>query len=250
MTGVPAIPRHWDSVRWAWWAAVLLVLADLGGLALARFQLGWHISGTRTNAVDDTAANAIVGSWSLVTRALLFAVFFFACRSRGIPREAYGLVVSDIGPRARRFAIDAAVLVGLVVLVGIASVVVLRVAGHPEYIQCPGSATPDFVVVFVVALPPVEEAIYRGVVHGTMRTHMGPAGGVFVGGLLFGLLHWFYGIHLEWVWVYALGGMALAFLYERTGSLLFPWIAHVAVNLTASVLDRHQALFAWLRGDP
>ena len=82
----------------------------------------------------------------------------------------------------------------------------------------------------------------------TLRRRFGAGVAVVAGGLLFWLLHLFYGIPLEGSGGYAAAGMMLAWLYEKTGSLLFSWIVHVVTNLAGAFISEVPGLFEWLRG--
>src|SRR5689334_402745 len=234
----------WDEAAWPWRAAAILVFADLAGLALARFWVGWNIHGQIIHPSYDRHVAAIFGNWSIVTRTLLALVFAGYFIGRGIPARAFGLTVSGFRKRLREFWTCLAVLAPLVAGLTMLSILLLRAARRPDMITPPmefseaGDAA-KWIWLFVVALPPVEEFTYRGVVHPVLRRHLGAGWAIAVGGLLFGLLHAFYGIDLASLIAYAAGGAALAWVYERTGSLLFPWMLHVATNLVAVWFSCH-----------
>lgn len=73
-----------------------------------------------------------------------------------------------------------------------------------------------------IAAPLAEEMFFRGVVYPVFRRYFGIRWGIVVSGVFFGLLHWD-------IWrlvPLALGGMALAYFYERSQTIYVPWIAH------------------------
>ena len=85
-------------------------------------------------------------------------------------------------------------------------------------------------VVALVALVPVaEELFFRGLVYGWLRARLGPWPASLIGGLLFAVAHGDLSL-LPPLW---LAGVALCWLYERSGSLLPGMAAHAALNAAA-----------------
>src|SRR5688572_5770464 len=241
---------YWDEAVWPWQAAAILVGIDLAGLAIARYAVGWGVIG-RTGS-PSTPGMEILGSWSVVTRALLVALWIHIFISRGIPRRAFGLVLTGARRRLAEFGRSLAMVVPVAAGLAMIGVLVLRAGGHRSEIAPPVTfdTTRDMVnwiLIFVVALPPVEELIYRGAVHPILRRHMGVTGAVIAGGVFFGLVHALYGIPAASLPAYACGGAALAFVYERTGSLLYPWILHAATNLFGVWISCYPGLFEALK---
>lgn len=78
----------------------------------------------------------------------------------------------------------------------------------------------------VIIAPFAEELYFRGLLFSLLREHLGLVKGVVLSGLVFGLLHF----DLVRLFPLALGGMALALLYDRTGSLYAPIMAHGVWN--------------------
>jgi membrane protease YdiL (CAAX protease family) len=105
----------------------------------------------------------------------------------------------------------------------------------------------SWIWIFVVALPPMEELLYRGILHPSLRQTLGVGWALAVGGLVFGAVHWFYGIDVPSLTAYAFGGAVLAYVYERTGSLLFSWALHVATNLAGVWISAYPGFFEALR---
>lgn len=78
-------------------------------------------------------------------------------------------------------------------------------------------------VVFAVILAPIgEEIFYRGMIYPVCRWHLGPRWGAVVAGLVFGLAHWDFWRSIP----LAVGGMALCYLYEKSGSIFVSMTAH------------------------
>lgn len=81
-------------------------------------------------------------------------------------------------------------------------------------------------VILVVLAPFAEELFFRGFVYPVFRRSLGVWGGALCSGAFFGLAHWDAWRALP----LALGGAALAYIYERSGSLYSCWLAHAVWN--------------------
>jgi hypothetical protein len=90
---------------------------------------------------------------------------------------------------------------------------------HPEII------VPGLVVMFVV-MAPMEEILYRGVVHDALEPAIGSPGRVLVGGLLFGAMHLLLQAGVVSLLLTSIFGFLLAGGYERTENLSVPIMAH------------------------
>jgi len=89
----------------------------------------------------------------------------------------------------------------------------------------------------VVAAPIVEETLFRGILFGGLRRRMSLWPAALLSGFLFALVHFQPVVLLPFLGL----GVVLAVLYERSGSLLPPTVAHAAFNamsLTAVFLLR------------
>jgi len=89
----------------------------------------------------------------------------------------------------------------------------------------PEIIVPGLVVMFVI-MAPMEEALYRGVVHDVLEPALGSLGRVLVGGFLFGAIHLFLSGGLASLLLTSIFGVLLAAGYERTNNLVVPIIAH------------------------
>ncbi len=81
--------------------------------------------------------------------------------------------------------------------------------------------------VAVVLAPLFEELFFRGLLYPALRRRVGSAVAVLLNGVIFGALHFQPLFMLSLMLV----GAVLAYLYERTGSLVAPMIAHALYNL-------------------
>jgi hypothetical protein len=78
----------------------------------------------------------------------------------------------------------------------------------------------------ILAAPVFEETLFRGILYGALRRRMRPAAAIAVSGAVFGLAH----LDLVGAVPLAALGMVFAYLYERTGSLTAPAVAHGLTN--------------------
>lgn len=92
-----------------------------------------------------------------------------------------------------------------------------------------------FTVVFLIGavLAPLSEELYfRGMMYPVFRNYLGPLGGAVVAGTIFGLSHW----DLWRTIPLAIGGAALCYIYEKTGSILVSALAHGMWNGVMSLI--------------
>jgi len=90
---------------------------------------------------------------------------------------------------------------------------------HPEII------VPGLVIMFAV-MAPMEEILYRGVVHDALEPAIGSPGRVLIGGLLFGGIHLFFSGEIVSILLTGILGVLAASAYERTKNLIVPIMAH------------------------
>lgn len=91
------------------------------------------------------------------------------------------------------------------------------------------------VLLNILIIAPVEEYLFRGVIQGRLRDTFGPVGAIAGASILFGLVHIFNytgsieGV-LAGVFLITVVGAVFGILYERTGNLTVPVIAHALYN--------------------
>lgn len=79
---------------------------------------------------------------------------------------------------------------------------------------------------------PAEELLYRGIVQGRLRPHLGTTGVVIVSGVAFGLMHAVMGLVsttdyvIHWIASTGVGGIIWAVVYERTENLAVTAVSH------------------------
>lgn len=107
-------------------------------------------------------------------------------------------------------------------------------------------APPDmpFSLVFItVALIPglCEEMFFRGAIQPALIKRFGPIPGIIITALFFGLFH----AQIQQIIVFFFVGLYFGFLAYRTGSFLYPALAHIVFNglaVTAAALNRSEGV--------
>jgi uncharacterized protein len=86
-------------------------------------------------------------------------------------------------------------------------------------------------LVAIVAAPLTEELVFRGCVHGALRARFGRAAAIFASAVVFAVIHG-HAASLPGLFLLA---VCLSLLYEASGSLWVPVIAHAAFNAVGIV---------------
>nr|WP_229390607.1 type II CAAX endopeptidase family protein [Methanosarcina sp. DH2]MCC4770619.1 CPBP family intramembrane metalloprotease [Methanosarcina sp. DH2] len=84
------------------------------------------------------------------------------------------------------------------------------------------------IMIFVVGF--VEEFIFRGIIQTRLEEFLGPAGGILLASLLFGIMHSSYGTPYEIAYTFLAGGI-LGYLFYRTKSLSLVVMIHGFINV-------------------
>lgn len=84
------------------------------------------------------------------------------------------------------------------------------------------------IMIFIVGL--IEELIFREIIQTRLEEFLGPAGGVLLASLLFGVMHSSYGTFYEIVYTFLAGGI-LGYFFYRTKSLPLVVMIHGFINI-------------------
>ncbi len=115
------------------------------------------------------------------------------------------------------------------VVVDAADIGVLKPPDVPEVFLGEGPGMIGSVLVLALLGPFAEEVFFRGFVYGALRNRFTPYGAIAISAVVFAALHGKLGVLIP-IFV---TGLALAWVYEKTGSLWPPLVAHTTQNLLA-----------------
>jgi len=104
-------------------------------------------------------------------------------------------------------------------------------APHQEDVAEDFGSVPVQVLLIAIAAPISEETCFRGMLFGGLRTRLPRVAAALVSGLIFGALHATTGVSAVPVLVFF--GLALALLYEKTGSIVPGVLLHMLNNSVA-----------------
>lgn len=141
------------------------------------------------------------------------------------------------GPRA--FGLAALALIGSLAFTGVYGLLVdaagidaLRPPEVPEVFLGKGLGLLGTVLVLAFVGPLAEEVFFRGFAYGALKNRFAPTTAILISAAIFGVLHGELGVLVP---IFATG-VALAWVYERTGSIWPGLAAHSAQNLLALTL--------------
>ena len=230
-TGLGARP----TATWSWWegTAVYVISFIVGGLATVPIL-------SLLRGDDDLATIASTTAAAIAIIAILVGWLSNAHRSwRNIlgfpPRGGWGReVLTSIGFGLLLYP-------AMVFVVGIVVALILQVVSG-ETAQAPEQVAPDQSAVGIaitalyalVVAPLHEELFFRGILFRAVRDRYGLVRGLLATGFGFALIH-----YLDAPWQDALllmgvmffNGIALAWWYERRGTIVAPVVAHVVFNV-------------------
>jgi len=220
-------PDEWPHLPLRAWDLVLIVVLTLAAIQLLGFAI----------ADLELSAGLIVAILVLQSVLVLGAIYLVAIGLRGATPEQLGLRAAP-----RRWYLRAVEVAFLTLpLVWLVNGAVQAFSGTPfrnpqiELIA-PGGFSWSYLLgmTFVTGIvaPIAEEIAFRGVLYGWLRQRFGVPAGVAISALLFSVAH---GIPAL-IPALAVQGMVLALLYERSGSLWPPIIAHGTYTAATIIL--------------
>lgn len=207
LSGVGSVPGYLVGIDTLAGLALAIAGSELGFVVVG---LGFLLVTGRTIAYLDLELPGSRREWGIVAGVILGAFAF----------RTVALLVS--------FAADVEPSVSPIALVDVPTMTLLLV----------------LIPVFLLIVGPAEELLFRGVIQKYLREVFSPRGAIVGAGLLFGSIHVFalvgstnLGTVVSLV-IITVVGLALGWLYERTGSLPAAMLAHGAYNalIAASAL--------------
>jgi uncharacterized protein len=221
--------RRWPPATWGPGIAILGVLgALLAGLFLSIPAVAVD---TDAGSEDGSSLSNILLQLGTVLGFLLVPLVLAATRPEGATARE---VLDRLG--FRRFAPSAfgwmaAAYGGYIA----AAAVYVAIVGTPEQDEIADlfGSLPAKILLIVVCASIAEELCFRGFLYGGLRTSMGPVTAAVASSVIWGVLHAVTGISAVPVLVFF--GIALALLYEKTGSVV-PGILLHGVNNSLALL--------------
>ena len=221
-------PASFPYANWGLLAALLGVpLALATGLVLATPAA---IIGYRHNG-ELTAWAASVAQLATEAGFLMVPILIAMRRGASLRGALSRLGVRRFRPSALQWMLAA---IG-VYLLCIYLYAVFVAAPHQENIAKDFGVLPVQILLIVFAAPICEEVCFRGMLFGGLRQRLPRLAAALISGLIFGALHATTGVSA--VPPLIVFGVVLAFLYEKTGSIL-PGIALHMLNNSVALLAR------------
>ena len=106
------------------------------------------------------------------------------------------------------------------------------VSANTESIMQVVSGEPIFLLLRIFTAPFIEEFVFRKAINGILVDKIGWIGGAVISSLLFAFVH-FDGMILT----YAMMGLVFSYVYYKTNSIWTPILAHMGMNLLATILN-------------
>lgn len=223
-----------SKATWKIWETILVyvVAVLIGGFAtLPIIQL-----------VDDEDLAELAAS-AAASLVIVGVIFAWLSHSHPTWRQVIGFPQKGEWWREIRSAVGFGLLLYPVMVFGvglIVSLVLSAVSGEP--VRAPEQVPQDLppvgvlvTVLYAVVIAPVhEELFFRGVLFRAVRDRHGLVLGLVVTGIGFALIHYLPGPWQDSVLLMAVmlvNGMALAWFYERRGTLVAPIVAHMVFNV-------------------
>jgi membrane protease YdiL (CAAX protease family) len=242
-------PTAWRTPLGLGSGLILTLADDTFGMvaALAIAWLGFGAPGA-VFAIDDLEHAGVLAALGGTAAGNIgaLALAFLLYRSRGAGAAAAGLVPIPFG---RLLGVGAAVAVPLFLLSIAHDMGFIALMGREpqsnmgpilDSLIAPGSSplvVLALIVTVILIAPLVEEVIYRGVIYRAFRDRAGVPLAIVASGLIFAITHVEIDHLLPLWWI----GMALAWVAERTGSILPAIAVHMFYNglsLGIYLLDR------------
>ena len=225
--------KHWRLESVMHLFMLLLLGFGLGGVLLQVFIA------SRKGATIPAELSLIIGAVSLYGTAIPALIWFV--RKHGTTFiNAFGLTRGRVGSAVAWGVLTTLGALPIVYVLQWLSVLVLKQFGIAPDVQSnvrmlvQGSPqVRSLIALIAVGLAPaVEEIVFRGILFSSIRDLKFPRAAYWVTSILFGLSHF---NRAAFIPLTVFGAM-LAWVYERSGNLLAPWVAHVCFNLAPFIM--------------
>jgi membrane protease YdiL (CAAX protease family) len=238
--GLPAPDRRRELPHWPAWApfAAMLIALGIAILGVSVIALVAGAAGTEVTTADPPPGVTIAGTF-IQDFGLIFSAVLIAQLTAGRPTPGqFGLRRVGLW-RATRYLGAAWGAFFVFSALWAAALHVTQNDDLPQELGADDSTTALVAVaVLVCVLAPIaEELFFRGFCFTALRRWIGLVPGALATGVIFGLIH---AASADAVFLVPLAffGMALCFLYERTGSLLPCMVLHALNNALALAVSQ------------
>ncbi len=224
--------------RWSWWDVVIVLVALFGMVPIARAARTVVRQAVLSAGVTEAGLQSTLLFVSTVIQASVMILgVIILVRRKGAAFRELGLVWDDSAAKILTGLAGGMVLAFVVIILGS---LLEKLAGpippqEVENVLRSFKKGNHFILAFIsisVLAPVSEELYFRGMTYPVIRARFGPAAGMILSALFFGALH----LDIYRLVPLSLGGMALAWFYEKTGSLLTSIVAHSTWNTLMLVM--------------
>jgi CAAX protease family protein len=244
LRGKPLLARRWSAahvlIAFQAWLLITLGFGILAGFALA---IAAYVTGGGTRVEQQWMSPLIVALLVVQNLAMAGVVLYTVLVQYDQRPVAAGLSLRNWGPKVVLGLLAAAVIIPLSLGLEHLSIQVVRHATLSSMIQRAyheqmdqlleifrGSRGLAMALLLIGIIAPCgEELFFRGFAYRCFRTRWGPITGMMASAALFSIIH----LNPEGLLPIFVIGCALAFLYERTGSLVAPFTLHATNNIIA-----------------
>lgn len=220
---------------WTWWDLGAVILFVAVGTAILIFTVSFF-SRMVGGALEESMASPLNYGMSVAVYLLvLVGVWWF-----GVRRGGWGPL--GLRPVATRDLLLAPLLLlSALFVAGLVNVLIARLTGsfdNPQANAITGGGKLSegqlYALLLLVAglVPFVEELFFRGMLYPLLRQHMHPTLAILCNGAIFALLHF---IPIIFPALFILG-VTLAYLRERTNSIIPSMLAHMLQNSFALIM--------------
>jgi membrane protease YdiL (CAAX protease family) len=199
----------------AFWVAIA-ALVGLEIVSIFAFRLDWG------RDLTPLAWTAMVRGADIIAFFVVFRVFRASVSRAGLKKPVKGILIG----------LGVSLVLGSGFFLFLHAVRYLMAVDLSGFVSS-GNAFPGFAALTILCLigPFAEEVFFRGLCYGLMRDHWGVWLSVPLSACLFAAIHAVVAGAVGVALVPLAGGIAMALVYEFTGSLFAPFILHAAANL-------------------
>jgi uncharacterized protein len=244
LRGKPLLARRWSAahvlVAFQAWLLITLGFVIAAGVVLGMVEV---ITGSRTHVEQRWMGPLVIAALIVQNIAMAGVALYTVLVLYDQRPMAAGLSLRNWAPKVTLGLLAAAVVIPLNLGLEQLSIHVLQHAALPGLIERayreqmdqmmgifkgPGGLALGILLVGIIA-PCAEELFFRGLAYRCFRTRWGPFAGMLASAALFSIIH----LNPDGLLSIFVVGCALAYLYERTGTLVAPITLHATNNIVA-----------------